>query len=208
MAEVLRHVGALGIGLLGTLGVCVLSLGMNSQVAPVLTEPVAILQEMAAPAKASQQSTRKKRKSSTQKARKAAPSAAPLLSASLGGLDFGLGDGADLALIGATEALVGDLGAAVMDEEAVGVPPRPARQDPPSFPARARSLGQSGWVTLSFVIDVDGSAVDVHVIEADPPGVFDQAAVAAAQGWEFEPGRHEGAPVAVRVRQTLRFALE
>jgi periplasmic protein TonB len=208
MADLLRHLGALCIGLLGTLGVCGLSLGMNSQFKPVLTEPVAALQEMAAAPKAAQKTQRKRRSSASQKARKAAPSAAPLLAASLGGLDFGLDDGADLALAGATAALVGDLGAAVMDEAAVGAPPRPARQDPPSFPARARALGQAGSVTLSFVVDVDGSAVDVHVVESDPPGVFDQAAIDAAEGWEFEPGRHEGAPVAVRVRQTLRFALE
>ena len=47
-----------------------------------------------------------------------------------------------------------------------------------------------------------------HVVESDPPDTFDDAAIEAARGWRFEPGRDEGNPVAVRVRQTLRFSLE
>ena len=103
---------------------------------------------------------------------------------------------------------MGELGSAVMEEDAVEVVPQATERPPPSFPARARSLGQSGWVTLSFVVDIDGSTQDVHVVEADPPGVFDDAAMEAVKQWRFDPGQSEGSPVAVRVRQTLRFELQ
>jgi protein TonB len=204
-----RRFGAVVIGLLGTLGVCGLSLGMNLQVQKKETEPVSMISEVAVTQAPKTQGPKKKQRSSpTKRAKKAAPSAAPLLAASLGGLDFGFGNAAEAAMADATNALIGDVGGSVMNEDAVDDPPRPSEQSPPSFPARARQLGLSGWVTLSFVVDVDGSVQDVHVVESDPPDVFDDAAMEAARGWRFEPGRDEGNPVAVRVRQTLRFSLE
>lgn len=209
LPEVARWAASLLIGGLGTLGVVALSLGMNRQLERTVTEPVTVVETPLVAKKAPPpEATRSRRPSPARKSRAAAPSPSPLLAAGLGGLDFGLGGAADLALADATSALVGDLGGAVMDEAQVGRPPTPTRRDPPSFPARARSLGQSGHVTLSFVVDVDGSVQDVAVVESVPPGVFDQAAIDAVQGWAFDPGQHQGTPVAVRVRQTLTFQLE
>jgi protein TonB len=194
---------------LGTAGVVALSLGMNAQVQRRPTEPVPVVAEVAAPARANAPSrSRPRRANPTQRARKSAPSPAPLLAASLSGLDFGLGDPADGALAEATAALVGDMGASVMEADAVQAPPQAIERTPPGFPARARALGQSGWVTVSFVVDIDGSTQDVHVADSDPPGVFDEAAVAAVDSWRFAPGQQDGSPVAVRVRQTLRFELQ
>jgi protein TonB len=205
---VVRGVASAAIGVAGTFGVVALSLGMNAQVERVVTEPVATISTEVGTEPARPPENRKARSSPVRRSSRTAPSPGPLLAAGLSGLDFGLGSAADLALADATAALVGDLGGAVMDEGNVEDPPRPTRRDPPEFPARARSLGQSGKVTLSFVVDVDGSVQDVMVVESSPPGVFDDAAVDAVRGWSFSPGRHEGLPVAVRVRQTLTFELE
>ncbi len=208
-AEVFRHLGALSIATLGTIGVFALSLGMNAQVQKAVTEPVAAVTNLEAPSPPPRTGpTRPQRSSPPRKARTAAPSAAPLLAASLSGLDFGLTSAADAALAGATAALLGDMGGAVLDESAVDDPPVPTERTPPSFPARARALGQTGVVTLSFVVDLDGSVQDVAVVASEPLGVFDDAATDAVKSWHFEPGRDEGNPVAVRVRQTLRFSLE
>ncbi len=204
-----RHVGALVISLLGTLGVVGLSLGMNAQVekkAPELESAVELM--AAAPERQSRSTPRKARSSPVKKAARAAPSAAPALAAGLAGLDFGLDRGADAAMVGATSALLDQVGTRVMSEEEVEEPPRPTEQRPPTFPARARQNGQTGRVTVSFVVDIDGSVEDLHIVESVPPGVFDAAALEAASGWTFDPGLQEGAPVAVRVRQTLRFELE
>lgn len=208
-ADLLRHAGALCFAVLGTVGVFALSLGMNAQVKAKAPEVATVVETMQLAPKQKTEATRKKRSTTPRKAKRAsAPSPAPLLSASLGGLDFGLDGGADVALQGATAALVSDLGGAVMDEDAVDEAPTPTTRTPPSYPARARQQGQEGRVTLSFVVDVDGTAQDVTVVEAEPPGVFDAAAIDAVRGWRFEPGRDEGSPVAVRVRQTLRFELD
>lgn len=204
-----RHLLSVLIGLVGMVGVVGLSLGMNSVVQRAATEPVSTVAEVVASPAATKSEKRASRKSSApRRARKAAPSPAPLLSASLAGLDFGFSDGADLAMADASRQLVGSLGGAVVDEAEVEAAPEPVDRAPPAFPARARALGQSGVVTVSFVVDLDGSTQDVHVVEAQPPGVFDDAAIEAVRGWRFNPGQLEGAPVAVRVRQTLRFELQ
>lgn len=200
---------SLGIGALGTLGVVALSLGMNGQVEKKVLEPVTVVDTvMAAPKPVTDRRRGADRPAPTRKARRTAPSASPLLAAGLSGLSFGLADAADQALVDATAALVGDVGGSIVDEGEVERPPTPTLRTPPSFPARARSLGQSGSVTVSFVVDVDGSVADVYVVASEPPGVFDQAAVKAVEGWRFEPGTDHGNPVAVRVRQTLTFELE
>lgn len=205
----LLHLGALGIALLGTVGVVGISLGMNASVEGRATEVATVVEMAMAPASAKPPTAQKRQRSSpVKKAARAAPSAAAPLAAGLAGLDFGLEGGADAAMMAASNALSSEMGARVMDEDSVAEPPRPTERVPPDYPARARASGQTGAVTVSFIVDVDGSAVDTHVVEAIPPGVFEDAALAAVAQWQFEPGRHEGAPVAVRVRQTLRFELE
>lgn len=200
---------AFGIGLLGTAGVVGLSIGMNNQVHKKAPEVATVIEAVAAsPESKAKAQSRKQRSSPVKKAARSAPSPSPALAASLGGLDFGLAGGADAAMMSATGALLQDVGTAVMNEDAVEVPPRSVERTPPQYPARARGQGQTGKVTLSFIVDLDGSVQDVHVVEAEPPGVFDAAAVEAVSSWRFEPGQNEGSPVAVRVRQTLRFELE
>lgn len=208
-ASLLRHVASGLIAVLGTCGVIGLSLGMNSQVKAKELEPVSVIQELEVAAKPKAAARSRQRKAPTaRKTARAAPSPSALLAANLSGLDFGLGDAGDAALADATSALVGEMGSAVMEEDSVQQAPTATERTPPSFPARARSLGQSGWVTLSFVVDIDGSTQDVHVVEAEPQGVFDDAALDAVKSWRFDPGQHEGTPIAVRVRQTLRFELQ
>lgn len=204
-----EFVAALGIGLLGTAGVVGLSVGMNSQVQKKATEVATVIETVAAaPESKAKAQARKQRSSPVKKAARSAPSPTPALAANLGGLDFGLAGGADAAMMSATGALLQDVGTAVMNEDAVEVPPRSVERTPPQYPTRARSQGQTGKVTLSFIVDIDGSVQDVHVVEASPPGVFDAAAIEAVSSWRFEAGQNAGSPVAVRVRQTLRFELE
>jgi protein TonB len=135
------------------------------------------------------------------------PPPAPALMAGLGGLDFGL-PGLTGGMDDATQALLGDLGDVVMTEDAVDVPPRATQRVAPAYPPRARAKDVTGYVTLSLLVSADGAVRDVRVLESQPPGVFDNAAVQAVQGWGFQPAQYQGRDVAVRARQTLRFELE
>lgn len=199
---------ASAIGGAGTWGVVALSLGMNGAVSQHVKEPVAVIETLLTTAPPPAQRTTRKPPSSTPRRARRAPSApGPLLATGLAGLDLGFGD-ADASLAQSTSALLTDLDGHVVDEADVDDAPVPTRREPPDFPARARSLGQSGFVTLSFVVDLDGTVQDVLVVESSPPGVFDESAAEAVRSWTFQPGRDDGAPAAVRVRQTLKFELE
>ena len=78
----------------------------------------------------------------------------------------------------------------------------------PQYPRRALSAGIEGHVELEFTIDRDGSVIDVTVVEAEPPGVFDTEAVRALNRWRFRPHVVDGEPRQRRARQTIHFTLE
>ena len=131
----------------------------------------------------------------------------PMLAAGLGGASFGL-SGLDGVLDDATDALLGDVGDVVMTEDAVDTAPVPLERVPVQYPPRAAAKRLSGFVTVSMLVTSEGAVDDLRVLEARPPGVFDQAALDAVRQWRFQPATYEGRPVTMRVRQTLRFGLE
>ena len=150
-----------------------------------------------------------KPKPKPRKRKQSRKTAAPLpnLGAALSGVDFGL-PGLGDALADATDSLLGDVQDVVMTEDAVDEVPRPVQRAAAPYPPRARAKGIEGFVSVSMLIDQSGGVKDLQILEAQPPGVFDDVALAALRGWRFQPAMYEGRAVAVRVRQTLRFALE
>jgi TonB family protein len=78
----------------------------------------------------------------------------------------------------------------------------------PDYPPNALQQRQSGSVTLEFTVDTKGDTRDVHVIEATPPGIFDQAAINAVKHWRYQPMLVNGSVVEVPgVRTRVRFEL-
>jgi TonB family protein len=77
----------------------------------------------------------------------------------------------------------------------------------PDYPPNALQQHQTGSVTLEFTVDTKGETRDVHVIEATPPGIFDQAAIAAVKHWRYQPMLVNGSVVEVPVRTRVRFEL-
>jgi protein TonB len=59
---------------------------------------------------------------------------------------------------------------------------RPPR---PKYPREAR--GVSGWVRLECLVSPKGRIRSVRVVESQPPGVFDEAAVDAMKAARFKP---------------------
>ena len=66
--------------------------------------------------------------------------------------------------------------------------PRASKQVAPEYPRGAERRGLEGAVTLEFNIDAQGKVSEVRVVDADRPGVFDDAAVEAVSQWEYEAG--------------------
>ena len=78
----------------------------------------------------------------------------------------------------------------------------------PRYPSRALSRGIEGWVLLEFAIDPLGQAIDPVVIEADPKGTFDRAAINAVRKWKYRPMVENGkATVRPGVRQLISFKI-
>ena len=81
------------------------------------------------------------------------------------------------------------------------------RGPPPEYPATALAQHIAGIVVLEYTVDTSGETRDVHVVEATPPGVFDQAAINAVKHWRYAPLLVDGAAVEVPVRSRMRFEL-
>jgi len=85
--------------------------------------------------------------------------------------------------------------------------PRPLAPIEPVFPLHAQLRGVSGKVTLALSIDASGRVVDVSVVRADPPGFFEDSALAAFRAAPFAPGIRGGRPVQSRVQTVVVFEL-
>lgn len=83
----------------------------------------------------------------------------------------------------------------------------PLQCPPVSYPSDARRAGLTGWVQIEFVVGPDGSVRSAKAVDAQPRGVFEAAAVIAAQRCRFKPKLVDGAPVEQRGRRKWNFDL-
>lgn len=80
--------------------------------------------------------------------------------------------------------------------------PRLLRDAAPRYPLSARNRRIEGSVQVAFTIQTDGSVTDVRTVSAQPEGLFEQAALAAASRWQFEATARR-----VSTTRTLTFRL-
>lgn len=73
----------------------------------------------------------------------------------------------------------------------------------PVLPPVALQAGVRGIVILEIIIATDGSVSDVKVLRSIP--LLDQAAIATARQWRYEPTYLNGAPVPVIMTATVDF---
>lgn len=84
--------------------------------------------------------------------------------------------------------------------------PKRTKTIPPEYPAEASAQGLRGIVILELVVDTEGRVASARVVRSVPP--FDEAALAAARRWEYEPTRVDGKPVSVRLTVPISFAIK
>lgn len=75
----------------------------------------------------------------------------------------------------------------------------------PVYPPVAEQLGRGGFVEMQFTVRTDGSVGDIAVTHAQPPGMFDSAAVQAVRQWRYKPVQRDGHPVEQRVSLRVVF---
>ena len=77
-------------------------------------------------------------------------------------------------------------------------PPQLVQWQEPVYPAAARAQGVEGYVEVRYRVGADGTVSGLQVVNAEPAGVFDAAALAAVGSWRYEPAIVGGAPIAVQ----------
>jgi TonB family protein len=77
----------------------------------------------------------------------------------------------------------------------------------PVYPTKAEANQTEGWVELDFTVTESGEVRDIAVHAANPPGVFDSAAVNALSQWRYRPVLKDAKPAAQRARIRIRFTL-
>jgi protein TonB len=79
----------------------------------------------------------------------------------------------------------------------------------PEYPRRALSRGITGYVIVEYTVTKLGTVQDPRVIEAEPVGIFDDAAIRSALKYKYKPRVVDGEPIDVPgVRTIIRFELE
>ena len=87
-----------------------------------------------------------------------------------------------------------------------GVPvPKKTKHVQPTYPQEALAQGVRGIVILDLVLDAQGKVEATTVIRSVPG--LDEAAIAAARQWEYEPTKVDGKPARVRLTVPITFAL-
>lgn len=57
----------------------------------------------------------------------------------------------------------------------------------PVYPRRAQTRGIEGWVLLKFTVTETGSVINPQVVDAEPAGIFDKAAMRAVERFKYKP---------------------
>ncbi len=79
----------------------------------------------------------------------------------------------------------------------------------PIYPSRAITKGIEGYVDLAFDIVASGSTAQIRVIDAQPEGVFERAAVTALKKWKYKVPVIDGVPQGqVDMMTRMTFTLE
>jgi protein TonB len=138
---------------------------------------------------------------------KASPKAPPPnLGSMIGNLAMNIPEFAAPGIERDSQELLDDIAEdAIMSEGTVDSKPQATRRAPIEYPSSAAKSGVQGYVIVNLLIAKDGSIQLAKVLESTPEGVFDNTVLNGIRSWSFTPARYKGEPVAVWVKQKIRF---
>ena len=132
----------------------------------------------------------------------------PRLNVQTSGLSAGMGGTIAISGLLKSEFSVSDsLFVSAFNLNEVDQPPRLLRAVNPRYPFEAAQKGIEGRVTLRFVVDSTGLAQEPEVVDSEPEGVFDEAALAVVKKYKFRPAMKSGKPVDCIVKAPIKFSL-
>ena len=68
---------------------------------------------------------------------------------------------------------------------------------PLRYPPKAKRYKYVGQVIVKFGVGADGGVTDPFVVAAEPPGIFERAALTHVKSYKYHPPLHNGQPVVV-----------
>ncbi|MEO8443689.1 MAG: TonB family protein [Gammaproteobacteria bacterium] len=71
------------------------------------------------------------------------------------------------------------------------------------YPRNAAARRIAGWVDVAFTVDAAGRPGNARVVDSEPAGMFEDAALSAVRRWRFAASSADSAPVSTRIR--VRF---
>jgi periplasmic protein TonB len=76
------------------------------------------------------------------------------------------------------------------------------------YPPEARAAGTEGYVIVRYDVDAEGRVINPRVVQAEPAGVFDAAAIETVASWRFQPARGASQPRVIEgVQSRVQFSL-
>ena len=95
----------------------------------------------------------------------------------------------------------------VYNLDGVDEPPRLIRAFPPKYPQIAKAEKIEGRIVVELIVTKEGTPKNAWVIDAEPPDIFEEAALEAVRQYRFAPGTKNGEAVEVRVKLPIQFEL-
>lgn len=78
----------------------------------------------------------------------------------------------------------------------------------PLFPEVAKKKNITGYVRLLITVDPTSAVKSVEILEAQPEGYFETAAIEAVRKWKFKAAYQNGSPVESNIKRRIEFKLE
>lgn len=75
----------------------------------------------------------------------------------------------------------------------------------PEYPAQAETQGIEGHVTIEFDVTAEGSVENLSVVESQPAGLFDDAALDAVRRWRYPSAPDRDA---IHISERLEFSID
>ena len=75
----------------------------------------------------------------------------------------------------------------------------------PVYPAAAKRMRQQGSVTLKITANAKGAAKNIKIVKSSGYTLLDNAAIEAAEKWDFSPIVQYGKPTVIRTKITFKL---
>jgi protein TonB len=76
-----------------------------------------------------------------------------------------------------------------------------------TYPYRAMQAGTEGWVELGYTVKTDGTVSELQVMNSNPAGTFDSAALKAVGRLKYQPVVQDGKVTAVTTQVRVVFRI-